>query len=616
MEKICGSIGLSLTLVYLAAWTIYCLNPPGGMAAAYGVSAIAASLGIAERRDIMRLFRSPTVRHPLLGFAFLLGWTLLILSMIRVYSGGAWFGDWTEHFQRCLFFLHHFPLSSQIWGDYQLPARPPLMNVLGAFFMGQTSDAFHIFQVVFTFLNLLVFLPCCLLLPALRGRPGPGTMGPRRGPILILTVLFALSPVVMEACTYAWSKAFTAFFVVLGIAFYLAGWRKNDRTRITAAFVFLTAGALAHYSAGPYCVFVGLHYVLRLFWRRPRKYSELAGIVTACALVASSWFVWSVAAYGAKTTFGSNTTVTSSRQRHSNLLKICANLVDSTVPRLLRKPAAIHEWDQPSHAGFLRDNVFLFDQVNAIFALGLVGGPLVLWLLYRAFRRPPEPGPPDAVERRFFCIAMVPFCFVTGIAVVGERDVWGSAHLTLLPLIVLGLTLLAASFPLPRLVVVALLAGCSIDFFIGVLLQARIESLENTPARTVFAVGIREANRVLERVGGNQDSLGVKASANWYIKHQYEISAQLIRELAGHQPTDETSARFAARALPLAKLTMAQDVDFWHGWLARHDNQIRFLGDIAVEQPGVSRNTQTSLLVVLFLILMWCLAREVLWRSS
>ena len=42
-----------------------------------------------------------------------------------------------------------------------------MMNVLAAFFLGLTQDRFEIFQFVFVFLNLLVFLPCCLAMPML-----------------------------------------------------------------------------------------------------------------------------------------------------------------------------------------------------------------------------------------------------------------------------------------------------------------------------------------------------------------------------------------------------------------------------------------------------------------
>ena len=48
--------------------------------------------------------------------------------------------------------------------------------------------------------------------------------------------------------------------------------------RMTGAFVALTAGLLAHYSAGPYCVFFALHYLLVVFRTRPNKWKELAAI--------------------------------------------------------------------------------------------------------------------------------------------------------------------------------------------------------------------------------------------------------------------------------------------------------------------------------------------------
>lgn len=57
--------------------------------------------------------------------------------------------------------------------------------------MGQTADRFEIFQVVFSFLNLLVFLPSCLILPQL-ARPW------KRGPVR--TFWLALIPFSVAAC--------------------------------------------------------------------------------------------------------------------------------------------------------------------------------------------------------------------------------------------------------------------------------------------------------------------------------------------------------------------------------------------------------------------------------
>src|SRR5215472_1942453 len=116
MEKLCGSIGASFALLYLIFSAIYHLGRVGetpSKALAF-VSVVSLGLGMAARRDLARLFHSFRVRQTVTGFSFLLVWTLVILAMIRNYSGGDWYGDWLEHFQRSLFFLHHFPTDSQL----------------------------------------------------------------------------------------------------------------------------------------------------------------------------------------------------------------------------------------------------------------------------------------------------------------------------------------------------------------------------------------------------------------------------------------------------------------------------------------------------------------------
>src|SRR5437879_13789989 len=98
----------------------------------------------------------------------------------------------------------------------------------------------------------------------------PVLAGPRRTFVPPLVALFAMNPVVMQNVTYTWTKAFTAFYVVLGLGFYLAAWRKNDLLRMTVAFGALSAGLLAHYSAGPSLLFLTLSYLLLLFVKLAR----------------------------------------------------------------------------------------------------------------------------------------------------------------------------------------------------------------------------------------------------------------------------------------------------------------------------------------------------------
>jgi len=602
MEKLCGGIGLSLVLLYLASWGIYHFSPraASGTAVATGafvaVSLVCVLLGILARKDIIALLRSWRVRRAVLGYTFLLLWTMVILAIIRNYSGLGWTGDWLGHFQRSLFFLHRFPADTPLLGGAQLPSRPPMMNVLAAFFLAQTQDRFELFQLASAFLNLLLFLPCCLMLPALGLARRPRT--------LPLVALFAFSPVVMENATYTWTKSLSAFFVVLAFWFYLAARRKNDRVRMAAAFLALSAGLLVHYSAGPYCLLLGLDYLLRVFWKRPRKWRELAAIVVPCGLLLATWFAWSLAVFGPRVTFQSNTSVTSAREyRGNNLLKIGANLADSIVPYVLRHGIAYTGQANPE--GVLRDNAFGFFQVNLIFSMGLVGGPLVVWLLWGFVRR----RAPAVPEWRFWRV-LIPCSVLVGIGVVGERDLFGSAHLTLIPLEVLGLSLIAAAFPWRRLAALAIVAGCIVDFSLGVFLQARVEALENTPQRTVFTAGLNLAYGSFQPGSPTRDGLSEVAWGNWFLKHRFALCRRYLGILAGYRPPDAEAREAVSRAQARLQQDVNEDAAGWRGWWTRHDYALNFLGDDVAGTSAWRAVVPQAVLMVLFLALMGTLVRE------
>jgi hypothetical protein len=621
LEKLCGSIGLSLILLYLASWGIYCVGARGNRMPVHAapfvvISLVCAAMGAACWRDIVRLGRVTSVRRALAGYGFLLLWTALLMAIIRNYSGAAWFGDWLEHFLRTLFFLQHFPAGTPIFPGYAVPARPPMMNVLAAFFLAQTTDRFELFQAVFTFFNLLLFLPCCLMMPAL------GRRKKRRTWLLVL--LFATSPLVMQNTTYSWTKAAAAFYVVLALWFYLAGWRKRDRVRTTAAFVALAAGLLVHYSAGPYVAILTLHYLIRVFPRRPNKWRELAGITAICGLLLGTWLFWSLAVYGPGLTFTSNSTVTLSQQYAGGTgEKIAANLFDSVVPVVVREPSLLDRYDGQRTAGKLRDWFFVFYQVNLIFGMGLVGGPLVVWLAYRALRRkrkreperkagrPPARGKRPAVkvppavtgvspERQFWLI-LIGAGVLLGIAVVGERDPQGAAHLTMLSLQALGLSMLAAVVPWRRRsLAILILAGCAVDFSCGVLLQARVESLENTAQSIVFP-GMEFAGGSIETAAPGPDSLSHSAWNNWFVKHQIAAYYWWLRYLDQRYGGDPAFQAILPRYEKTVEKAQSDDAIIWQGWFERHGGEVEFLGDHAAGSSGMGTNLATALLLALFL---------------
>ena len=591
MEKLCGSLGASFALIYLVFTAVYDLSPNEVPSKYFAlVSAVFLAMGFAARRDVVRLFGSLRVRRSVTGFFFLLGWTILILALIRNYSGADWYGDWLEHFQRALFYLQHFPKDTPLVTGYALPARPPAMNEIAAFFLAQTQDRFEIFQVVFAYLNLLMFLPCCLIMPVLVGR--------RRISIFPLVVLFALNPMVMQNVTYTWTKAFTAFYVILAIWFYLAGWRKQDRLRMIVAFVAISMGLLVHYSAAPYLLFLTLHYLLCVFWKRPGKFREIATIAMVCGLLLATWFGWSIAVYGAHATIASNSSVESSQRiAGSNLIKVAGNLYDSIVPVILRAPHVLDDFDHQGPVGVFRDDVFVFYQKSAVFGMGLVGGPLILWLLAGAFKRPLHSGG----ERKFW-LAAIPFSVLVGIASVGERGPQGVAHLTLLSIVILGLSLLAGMFPLRRSLLVLVVAGCLVDFSLGILLQARIENLENTSQRTVFpGLGYNFGKQSIEIPTSN--SLSDVAWANWFLKHKYALSVEKFDELSKLRPVDAAVGRRQMQA------SVDEDNLYWRGWYARNDGSIGFLGDHTAAESGWATTVLTSMLVIIALLMLGFLFR-------
>jgi len=623
LEKLCGSIGLSLILLYLASWAIYCVGARGnGMPVnpvPYAVvSLICAAAGVVCWKDIGRLLRAREVRRALAGFGFLLLWTALLVVVIRNFSGAGWFGDWLEHFHRSLFFLQHFPADTQIFPGYALPARPPMMNVLAAFFLAQTADRFELFQAVFTFLNLLLFLPCYLMMPAL------GTRARRRTWLLVL--LFASSPLVMQNTTYTWTKASAAFFVVLALWLYLAGWRKHDGVRTTAAFVALAAGLVAHYSAGPYVAILALHYLLRIFPRRPHKWRELAWITGVCGLLVGTWLFWSLAVYGPHLTFASNSSVMFSQQyQGNNIDKIAANLYYTIVPVVMRRPSLLGFFAGQRTEGIVRDCFFIFYQVNLIFGMGLVGGPVVLWLAYRALRRraPAPAAPPQkrsrkrpakvapaiaqiTPEQRFWRI-LIAAGILLGIAVVGERDQMGVAHLTTLSLQVLGLSMLAAVVPWRRRTLALLiLAGCAVDFSCGVLLQAHVESLDNTAQNTVFP-SMEFVDGSIQTPPPGPGALARSAWNNWFTKHKLSANDRWFRELDQRYGGDPAFQAIRPIYRETVDKARADDARLWQGWFGRHGGEAEFLGDHVAGGSAVAQ----VLLVMLFLTL----AGGVYWRT-
>ena len=429
---------------------------------------------------------------------------------MRSYSGGGWTLDWADHYSRTLLFLHHRPAHWPLYGGDRLPTRPPLANAVTAVFLALTSADFAFFQIFSTLASSLAFLPVWLFAGRF-GRNAPRAQA-------VLTVLFLLNPSVLENSTFAWTKLITVFFVLTGVYFFLPALAAGSRRRLAAAFLFLAAGLLAHYSAGPYAVAIVAAY---FWWRRSRWPSRAFWRDTAvCALPAAvllaTWFGWSLREFGVGGTFLSNTSVadTTGHSAGSFLHEKSRDLVNTLVPHLLR-PVPDGLIAQGSRLGFLRDYCFMLYQVNLPLMFGSIGGLTLLWLLWREWREWRETGPTSGRPPRSFWLWLVGCTTVLGSAAYGGIDQWGVAHLCLQSLLGLGLALLAARLDdLPRWWRALFVAGLSVDFVLGVGLQFYLENAFHSPLEILR--------------GGGTDILARYSTGTWVnlwakIQHGYEF---------------------------------------------------------------------------------------------
>ncbi len=419
------------------------------------------------RRELARWWADPDLRSTLAPFGvFALG-LLLLASTLRHFSGGSWYGDWFEHYERAIFFLEQRPPSARFLEDlYPLGARPPFLNALAAGLMAQTGAGFPHFQLALALCNLMVFPPAALLARRLH-RLGPWW----------LTALLLLTPFVFQNFTFTWTRTYTSFLTLSGIAFYLRTWGARGEPepwRFATAFAFLAAAVITHYSAGPYLVFLAAHYVLFVWRRSPEPARAMALVAGVGALVLLAWFGWSVWLLGIRETLGSNTTA---RGFGGRTLGEAASVIAGNVYATL-VPMSLRGMPVPLFAGLespiarLRDQWFYFYQNNAFGMLGL-SAPFVA--CYAALSDLAA-GCLDR-GRAAFWTAFIAWTVVAGVGVVATAHPVGLAPICLQPLALLVLAYLAGrapGLPLPALVV--LVAGKLVDGVLGVGLQAHVES--------------------------------------------------------------------------------------------------------------------------------------------
>jgi 4-amino-4-deoxy-L-arabinose transferase-like glycosyltransferase len=343
-----------------------------------------------------------------------------------------------------------------------------------------TAVDFAHFQVISAILSSLAFLPLGLIAVRLGGA----------GAARIAAVIVMLNPLFIQNCTYPWTKLPAAFFILAGLYFFLRVRSRDRGSRACAVLcgVLLGAGVVTHYSAGPYVLAIGVGWLI-MGWRR--DWADGLGLSTALAalggvLVLAPWFGWSIAEFGLRGTFLSNTSVSMMQAADQSLpITMALNFRDSVIPPQVRGFQGTL-FIQSSPWGWLRDQAFLVYQTNLVFAMGCVGSLAVLWGLK---------GASDAASERAgtFWVALIGSFIVLCLATYGDHDHYGNAHVCMQSIVLLGLAFLASRWgTLGKGWRIALAAGWAVDFLFGIALQFAVEDFAIdrwlTPGRNLAQV--------------------------------------------------------------------------------------------------------------------------------
>ena len=470
LEQLLAAVVASCLGAYLVAFGLYLLKIPAAWFGLWAGAGVAAA--VLEWRHWPAFGRDADARACLGPWAAVTAWTLGVLSLVHNYSGLAWAGDWIEHFYRAMFFLNHWPLNFRFLDYYPLPARPPLANLVVGGLMALTGKDYAHFQLGNALFNTLAFLPAAALVRHLtRSRAAPW----------LLALLWMLNPMMLENATFAWTKQSTAFFILTGLWFLLRGRTTGAAWREGLAFLALGAGAVCHYSTGPYLVATALLYLVaeRRRLLHPAGWRRVAGVAAGGVAVIATWAAWAIWRYGVHGMFLSNSTATYFPGVGTWLRDLFANAWCTLAPQ---SPWQLHNWvvfGSSDPVAIARDYYFGVYQTNFLWAIGSGAWLAALWLAVAAWRRWPSSG--EAGVSVPAATAWVLLVFGLSIVATPYED-WGVAQGCLQPLVMLVLVWLAARMPaLPPLLGRVLILTTTTDFLLGSMLQQFVQHRDYRP---------------------------------------------------------------------------------------------------------------------------------------
>ncbi|MFH1497942.1 MAG: hypothetical protein ABII82_08965 [Verrucomicrobiota bacterium] len=426
---------------------------------------VASATACLRARAVLSVLRAPKAREIMAGWLAFAAWSIGLLLFVRCYGGGGWAVDWWEHLQRARIFSQGLsPDTPLVHGMYSMGARPPMGNAIMAVLLWLGGDNLTRYVVLNTLLSSLIFFPAILLA---RG----WTRGTRSLLPFTTAAVLMLNPMTAQNLSYAWTRHLCAFWILLGSHLLLRGIVRGDSiVNRTLGWLALGAGLLTHYSTGPYIAVWLIVYAIIIGRRLPvgAFLVESSRHALWCGLLLATWFLWSYTSLGWSGTVASNTTMTGAGAGWwANLTTFALNVRDTLVPHVFRTtttgiPA------QPSAWGAMRDLFFNLYQVNLPMMLGTAG---LLCLGLRAVKAKQRP--------RWGWVGAITSLVLIGVGVHTQRDDVGLGHICLQPLVLIGLTKIAAVLAQEEKggVLIAWKAGAMVDCAVGIVLTFALQTM-------------------------------------------------------------------------------------------------------------------------------------------
>jgi len=294
-EVIVSSFGLSFLIFFVLSFTAFLLDIKQQTFNIIGLSLITASL-LGYIKFSRKSINITNNESKILLFLFGAYYTHIIAcqALTPVYTGGFWYGDWITHYGVSQFYLSNGHNIVSYISGYPIVSRPPLYNIISAFFLSIFGEKFWVFQISSSVLSSVVILSVYLLAKKLFNI---------KTATLVFVLLFFI-PLLLRESIFTWQKHLATYFIILSLYYDLKiRDEKLEKARSPESIIFcgLFAGlaGLSHQFSYIYLGALGIDYLLI---NKLKKFKisrkELLLFCTPFFAVIVPYYLWGICMYG------------------------------------------------------------------------------------------------------------------------------------------------------------------------------------------------------------------------------------------------------------------------------------------------------------------------------